>query len=321
MKTALLRKATFASFSAAVIAFTPLSGAEVKQPQPSTAPSPPAAAQDKPLPLKEYLSPWKDAIDRTRRDVILIDLTPGTDAPWRSKVGGAPYLPAGSALPRDDSGKPMYLLAQINFGELPRLPDYPASGMLQFFIAADDFYGANISSDMSEVALMKQRNFRVIYHTSVLKVAGKLRAAPTPAGSADLPFDPSITLLMKFTRSSETINTHDGGFEAAFGAPFYTFAERLAQKHNVKEETLTDALCDYLGPYDFRHKIGGYPSFAQGDPRNEQSSLRLLFQLSSEDADATRIMWGDSGVATFFIDPADLRKADFSRVMYSWDCY
>jgi len=31
-------------------------------------------------------------------------------------------------------------------------------------------------------------------------------------------------------------------------------------------------------------------------------------------------MWGDAGVANFFINSADLINKDFSRVMYNWDC-
>ncbi|MBO7381562.1 MAG: DUF1963 domain-containing protein, partial [Neisseriaceae bacterium] len=32
------------------------------------------------------------------------------------------------------------------------------------------------------------------------------------------------------------------------------------------------------------------------------------------------IMWGDAGVGNFFITADDLKKRDFSRVLYNWDC-
>ena len=32
------------------------------------------------------------------------------------------------------------------------------------------------------------------------------------------------------------------------------------------------------------------------------------------------ILWGDCGVANFFISRTDLEKLDFSRVLYNWDC-
>ena len=33
------------------------------------------------------------------------------------------------------------------------------------------------------------------------------------------------------------------------------------------------------------------------------------------------ILWGDCGVANFFISRADLKARNFSNVYYNWDCY
>ena len=32
------------------------------------------------------------------------------------------------------------------------------------------------------------------------------------------------------------------------------------------------------------------------------------------------IIWGDCGVANFFINQKDLENCDFSKVLYNWDC-
>jgi uncharacterized protein YwqG len=70
------------------------------------------------------------------------------------------------------------------------------------------------------------------------------------------------------------------------------------------------------------HKLGGYPYFAQQDPREfepyQGEEYILLFQMDTDD-DAW-IMWGDCGVANFFITKQDLEKENFSRVCYHWDC-
>lgn len=42
----------------------------------------------------------------------------------------------------------------------------------------------------------------------------------------------------------------------------------------------------------------------------------LLFQLDTVED----IMWGDSGVANFFISRDALKNKDFSKVYYNWDC-
>ncbi|MFC2307230.1 MAG: DUF1963 domain-containing protein, partial [Neisseria elongata] len=51
----------------------------------------------------------------------------------------------------------------------------------------------------------------------------------------------------------------------------------------------------------------------------------LLLQLDSDinenDRYTGKLMWGDSGVANFFITPEDLAKRDFSRTAFMFDCH
>ncbi|MCL1987051.1 MAG: DUF1963 domain-containing protein, partial [Firmicutes bacterium] len=65
-----------------------------------------------------------------------------------------------------------------------------------------------------------------------------------------------------------------------------------------------------------------YPWFAQDDRRPNGSTL--LFQMSSEFGseipEEDEIMWGDAGVAHFFINRADLQNLKFDDVLYNWDC-
>lgn len=53
----------------------------------------------------------------------------------QSKFLGLPYLPKGFLYPTDSNRQPLILLAQINFAELPPLPNYPTNGILQFYIS------------------------------------------------------------------------------------------------------------------------------------------------------------------------------------------
>ena len=64
-----------------------------------------------------------------------------------SKFGGLPYLPASADYVLDEQGKPMTLLAQLNFAEMPPLPDFPEKGIVQFFVT-------NADSNSSIVILM-----------------------------------------------------------------------------------------------------------------------------------------------------------------------
>ncbi|MDE5565193.1 MAG: DUF1963 domain-containing protein [Oscillospiraceae bacterium] len=85
-----------------------------------------------------------------------------------------------------------------------------------------------------------------------------------------------------------------------------------------------DVLDDPEG--NFGHKIGGFPDFTQGDPRDGgikdgENYDFLLFQLDSDyDGGHTNVIWGDSGIGNFFISSENLRRLDFSDVLYNWDC-
>jgi uncharacterized protein YwqG len=71
--------------------------------------------------------------------------------------------------------------------------------------------------------------------------------------------------------------------------------------------------------YNTGHKIGGYAFFTQCDPRDYNKNKKndiLLFQI---DTDA-EIMFGDSGVANFFINEDDLINKRFEKAYFNWDC-
>jgi len=91
----------------------------------------------------------------------------------------------------------------------------------------------------------------------------------------------------------------------------------IAKQFPSIEDELREELYDNF--QSTGHKIGGYAYFTQEDPRLYKDQFKdyiLLLQIDSID----EIMWGDCGVANFFIHPDDLARKDFSKVMYNWDC-
>src|SRR5689334_2067462 len=83
-------------------------------------------------------------IETTKLPTIMVNATPEA-APSlpQSKFGHYPLLPQGFDYPKDEKGNYLFLLAQLNFSEMPPLEGYPSSGYLQFYIANDDEYGFN----------------------------------------------------------------------------------------------------------------------------------------------------------------------------------
>lgn len=261
--------------------------------------------------VNDFLVPYQPALQATKRQVANVTLeTMKNDDVFTSKVGGIAYWPEGEPYPADSNGKPLFLLAQIRFDEMPAMPGYPDSGIVQFFIADTDYYGANFDGKFSEDELQIQKDFRVKYWPKLQKATQNVAMRD----SDTLPHDPKKPRRMTFRLQDTLISSSDFRFDGIFGGDFHAAAERYAATKGINSDDLSEKVWERFGGSG--HKIGGYPFFTQTDPRSKPG-LELLLQLDSDD----EMMWGDVGVSGFFISPDDLQRRDFSRVLYNWDCH
>ncbi|MBO9572552.1 MAG: DUF1963 domain-containing protein [Chitinophagaceae bacterium] len=243
--------------------------------------------------------------------ISFIDITPTPQAgipPGRSSFGNYPCIPKSFAYPVDSEGHYMFPLAQINFAEMPSLPGYPTNGYLQFYIAASDgLYGLDFDHPQ------EQKNFRVLYFppNEVTDPVTDFSFLKDVITSDIVPV--TEPYILNFTLREEYIGLGDQQYKQKQELDLYQLIGQYPEHENRLETLLYEHFSNN------GHKIGGYAFFTQEDPRFYDSTLEdyiLLFQMDSEDG----IMWGDSGVANFFIHPDDLKKKDFSKVVYNWDC-
>lgn len=242
-----------------------------------------------------------------------VELTLGTEATGirASKVGGQPYLPPSFEYPRvrtgELAGRPLRLLAQINFAELPPLEDFPTTGILQFY--ACDAEGWLFGADMDQ--LTNDNAFRVIYQADI-------SAEPTPPPALG-PVDDWPVFADEFALTGvlrrQPMTTQDFRFWQQM-SPLYQAAFGTDEIDAADDIWFSDALPGT------GHRLGGYPFFTQNDPREPSLTghTTLLLQLDTGGAGDKEIMWGDAGVGNFFIEPERLRALDFSNVVYTWDC-
>ncbi len=250
---------------------------------------------------------------------------------FESKVGGTPYLPRDMAWPLDSKGVGMELLAQVDCAGLEGLPDFPHRGLLQFFFGLDDVFGMDFDDPTV------QKGFRVLYHETVdptvtaAEVLAKKAEAPKPEGDARY-YTPLFGVYgIRFAPAEvQRINSQD--FRA-----WDKFLAKWNELHGTDIKTqwdyyrATKISGEFPAPKEKApyHQMGGYPYFTQEDPRINAGELAnldvLLFQLDSEmlprkQGGGDLVLWGDCGVCNFFINREALRRRDFSRVCYNWDC-
>ncbi|MCL2807499.1 MAG: YwqG family protein [Coriobacteriia bacterium] len=237
---------------------------------------------------------------------------------FESKFGGAPYLPPGFEYPHNKNKMserlPLKLLCQLNFEQLPPLPGFPHRGLLQFYLAfeeCEDTYGADFDHPT------KQQSWCVIYHPNIITDESQLQAPPKfEHADAFFPIEGEFALEADADFMSMTSIDYRWESFITNHLDSMPMGEAIKGKYEVDDlAVLKDEELDFIG-----HRIGGYPYFTQVDPRIDKRYREystLLLQIDSED----EIMWGDAGVATFFIKPEALAQGDFSDVLYSWDCW
>jgi uncharacterized protein YwqG len=248
------------------------------------------------------LAPYIDEIAKTKRAMIAIGVE--EDAPATaiaSRLGGFPWWPAAKPYPRDAKGHPLFLLVQINFAETPPLDPFPRSGLLQIFIAADDLYGCDVENQRNS------EGFACVYHEELgARALDEFSFVRVAKDTGYLPFeDPLAARALSFALDAMPVDASD-----------YRFEKLLPEI--AADEALTEAYWDYNEKPALR--LGGYPTFTQTDPRSYPTGADFGdFTLLTVDT-ITGLMWGDSGVAQFFMHEGDLKRHDFSKVVYNWDC-
>ncbi|MDE7399730.1 MAG: DUF1963 domain-containing protein [Oscillospiraceae bacterium] len=241
--------------------------------------------------IPDKLKKYEEYLKSTEKPANEITFTRASTLPWESKCGGCPYLESDEDYPRDENGKPMMFLAQINLDEMPPLEDFPEHGLLQFYIGDDDMLGLDSAC-------------KVIYIPEYKKDASALLS--------ENPFENDYTGQTPFTNEGKISFKLSSRF---IGVDCREFNEQFEDKVSEDEWDALYELCYAEGSF-----VGGYPLFVQQAPAyyDDGTYDTVLLQLDCEDE--CGIMFGDSGNCNFFISKEDLKSRNFDNVEYSWQC-
>jgi len=188
----------------------------------------------------------------------------------------------------------MHLLCQLNLSECKEICGLlPQSGILQFFISPSEgnAYGMNWE------APTEQKNWRIVFHEQTEEGLSADQIKEIAAPECEYAESPILkSTALEFSLSPSYIKSDD-----------YKMDQLV--KDAAKENYML-----------------GYPSFVQYDvrsymPKEEATYFdTLLLHLDSLSADGKIMCWGDMGCANFLINSEALKRCDFSKVLYTWDC-
>ena len=262
---------------------------------------------------EQSLEPYRQRAKENSLSAIRITPEAKTpDSNTDSKIGGLPWWPIDKEIPSNSVGEALSLLVQINLSDLPKNDLLPVTGLLQFFIGDDDLYGLEFSSeDQSQQEInQKQKGYRVVLHETTTGDSIDSSALPRLEAGEYSPIGGEYA--MQFEKFEDPASPIDYRWQK--------ISADLPTQHADIEDELYDDLTSGGS------KIGGYAYFTQEDPRGYSDSPEpdvewlLLLQIDTASEEDVEIMWGDSGVANFFIRKDHLARNDFSEVWYNWDC-
>ena len=239
-----------------------------------------------------------------------------------SKFGGLPYISTDSDTPKDSNGNQLALLSQINCSNLPENTLYPKDGLLQFWISRNDDFGLGNKKDYY-VKYIKNIEDNITKES----ILTKYKLLDEENSEEYSPFNKKNTsFALKFEKGISTITSTDFLFEdIALKTIHELFPdENIEDLYDDLERDVFNTLFKAFKGVD--HAIGAYPTFTQWDPRNpeEKDAYDItLLQVESywnNDSNSSGIMWGDSGVANFFINKEKLEHLNFEDVLFNWDC-
>ncbi|MBQ8781380.1 MAG: DUF1963 domain-containing protein [Oscillospiraceae bacterium] len=289
------------------------------------------------------MTSFEEILRKTDNDVPplpTLRLTPvkGKGSLFDSKLGGTPYFPKNMEYPTgvsgDYKGKPLRLLVQLNFEQLPHIEDFPQKGILQIFLACenDAVYGFDFMNTEDQTT---QNGFRIVYHKDIITDVTQLISdedVPTEKFSTD---EYDFPIKKEFVLKAEEPSLKHGTPDDIF------FSEAFIKNYNESSDEKISALYEldddifdliYSRKTEGVSFIGGYPVFSQYDPREDSQSLRrfdrVLFELLDLQSEETNswgghdydIIWGDVGTGSFLIPSEKLKACDFSDVLYNYDC-
>ena len=240
-----------------------------------------------------------------------------------SKFGGLPYISTDADTPKDSNDNQLALLAQINCSDLPENTLYPKEGLLQFWISRNNEFGLGNKKDYC-VKYIKNIEDNITKKS----ILNKYKLLDEENSEEYSPFSKKNTsFALKFEKGISTITSTDFLFEdIALKTIHELFPdENIEDLYDDLERDVFNTLFKAFNGVE--HAIGAYPTFTQWDPRNpeEKDAYGItLLQVESHwdnDSNSSGIMWGDSGVANFFINKEKLEHLNFEDVLFNWDCF
>ncbi len=244
----------------------------------------------------------EEFVNRTQKECMKIKIIEGVPEILDDKLGGKAYLPVGEEYPLDESGNPMFLVAQFNLKNVD-LEGWPKSGIVEIFVDADLSWPCQYAIRYFEEGLEYQEDLPEV-------------VAEYPVVEKPLKIGFEKTLGIMPLSEHRFVSTVTEIIKELYGENVTNFSEmdKFFENDDWMElfcEKLKNPACN----------IGGYADFTQQDPRDREHTEKkeCLFKLDTN-LDFKNINIGDAGIIFAFITKEDIENGKFENAVVDWDC-
>jgi len=234
----------------------------------------------------------------------------------QSKIGGQPDLPKNQTWFKENNGKSLSFLAQINLSETRQFDksnQLPPSGLLYFFYSAEQEAWGFDPKDKDK--------FKVFYFNGDIADIVRTEFPPdlpehSRYKSCKLNFGSSVSVP---NWESEVVNEilsseeQDAYVELTVDGEI---TKLLGHSDNI-QGTMEDE-CQLVTNGLYCGDPSGYNDPRAVDLKKDADKWILLFQIDS--IDKAGMMWGDVGRVYFWIKKEDLEKKDFNKSWFVLQC-
>lgn len=254
------------------------------------------------------------------REEILITTESVSEAALKlgqSKIGGQPDLPEKVDWFKDENGKSLSFIAQINFSEtklFDKTGTLPTNGIIYFFYSAEQQAWGFDPKDKDK--------FKVSYFNGDLKI---LKRAEFPADldrharykSCKLTYSNSVSLPnWEQEYVAGRLNDNEKDIYLDLPIPEGEMNKLLGHSDNIQGPMEQE--CQLVTNGLFCGDPSGYSDPRAKTLQKDSDKWRLLFQIDS--IEIAGMMWGDVGRLYFWIKEDDLKNKAFDKTWFALQC-
>ena len=259
---------------------------------------------------------WKLFESKIRKEINIEPSEKKNIALGKSKFGGKPDLPKEIEWFKENNGKSLSFIAQLNLSEIKNLEsskNLPEKGIIYFFYSSEQ---ESWGSDYND-----KDKFKVYFSNEL----NNLETKPIPSDlnesniykSCELTFSNSFSLpSLENDFISKELNRDEKDIYDLLTYPEINH-KLFGYSNNIQGEMELE--CELVSKGLYYEDYRAFDSEKIEEFEKKEKDWKLLLQIDSDDR--TEMMWGDSGRLFFWIKQKDLENLDFEKAWFILQCY